>query len=100
MWWYESCKDSIFSNIDNIYAWGNNSLGNTTITSNGAFNNSNKLSITIHEDIFDQYYIICTFNDDCFIDCQSKNACLMLILQCNGACYVRCGDEQGMFIYH
>ena len=79
--------------IQNIQAWGYNSLVNSTIMSNYKYefdNNTsiqgNELSITINDDIANEYFIYCNETDICYIYCVSNHSCTYMNLQCDGVC--------------
>ena len=93
----ETCQYANIKNVDNIEAWGKNSLRSATIMSNGGYNGSNALRVIINSNIQDDPYTIeCSINDICFVNCKSNNSCINLNLECYGTCYVYCNDQQGM----
>ena len=40
----------------------------------------------------DTYFITCSSDDECFINCESSTGCTNMFLVCNDACYLNCGD--------
>ena len=96
-----SCNGAIIVNFNTLEVWGQNSLRNAIVTTNGGYQytnnsyNNNTITITIHDDINGEYSIIC--NDSCVIDCQSEDACFNLNLSCpSNQCNVKCNDRIGM----
>lgn len=67
--------------------FGNNTLIGSTIKST---NRGTAMFISINGTNDNNFNIYCNKNDNCYIDCQSKESCINLNLYCNGICFVSC----------
>ena len=92
-----ACREAVITNIGmGLKAFGKNSLRNSNIFTGG---NNNTITIEINGTQNYDIDIYCNETDICQIDCQSQDACRMIILHCESAtnneqCMVKCdGDD-------
>ena len=83
---------TIRNNVSSIVVNGNNGLSGSVVITESYGETNISISGT-NDDIFNIY---CNSTDECFIDCQSSNACSKLFLHCFGHCYVNCDQSIGI----
>ena len=79
----------------NLYVSGSNALRKSSITTQSSINDKSINSSVILDILGTNNYtynVICLFGDECFIYCRSYTSFVHMILQCDGMCYIDCGN--------
>ena len=96
-------EKSIISGFRNLYVNGTNALNFSVISSGSTINDTNlnltsQVILGIDGTNYDKYHVSCSNGDECIINCLSLKSCTHMILNCDGVCYLNCGnyaDENG-----
>ena len=111
-----SCAETMIVGLKYFYSNGTNGLSGAMIITGGLKsetkytgsddnsnnknnNNSNynvEKTIVIDSENSEQFYIYCSPNDICNINCNNENSCRMLYLYCFGQCFISCPFSDSM----